>query len=470
MNLRYLSLILFFLSFQAVTAQEITLKKGVVIDSLVVNDSLAETYAVYLPVDFTMDQTWPVIFIFDNKGRGGRSAQLFREVAEEQGYIVAASNNIVEKDSLLNNAKVATRLVHRVFNLFPVDENGVYTAGIMAGARVASLLPTIFPDIQGVLAVGDIWINNDYLKNQAKFSFVGVAGDKNYKSRNMEETVSLLSKTKLPAEFYRYEGGEEWPFNDVLYNAVGSLTLQAMAKGIRPRNDSLVEKLYRNELETAEQFRRKMQHIHALELLEKMETKYSLFNKGDELKQRQREIRRSRPFRTQRRENNTAEVKEFELLERYLYFFTEDVYSANFENLGWWGQQIKELNEMQVGNNQAESKMAFRVEGFLQDMAKNTYKELNEKNAAIDPIIFTAILQTIFDKENPQGYKNIISLSAQDGDYYTALLYLEDLLKTGYDDIEALYDIPGTLDLKLSPEYNELIKKYLGESKFYDIP
>jgi len=468
--LRYLSLIFLFLSFQASIAQEITLKKGVVLDSLVVSDSLAESFAVYLPRDFSLDRTWPVVFLFDNKGRGGRSAQLFREAAEEQGYIVAASNNIVENDSLLNNTKVATRLMYRVFNLFPIDKNGLYTAGIMEGARVASLLPTIFSDIKGVLAIGDIWINDDYIKNKAKFSLVGIAGDKNYKSRNIEETVSLLSKTGLPAEFYRYEGGEEWPYGDIISNALGSFTLQAMVKGIRPRNDSLVEKLYRNELETAEQFRRKMQHFIAMELLENMETKYNFYNKDDELKERQKEIRRSRPFRTQRREYNTAEVMEFELLERYLYFFTEDVYSANFENLGWWGQQIKELEEMQVGNNQPESKMAFRVEGFLQDMAKNTFKDLKAKKAAIDPLIFTAILQTIFDKENPEGYKNIISLSAQDGDYYTALLYLEDLLKTGYDDMEALYDIPGTLDLKLSPEYNELVKKYLGESKFYDIP
>ncbi|UJH92593.1 hypothetical protein LZ575_09005 [Antarcticibacterium sp. 1MA-6-2] len=113
--------------------------------------------------------------------------------------------------------------------------------------------------------------------------------------------------------------------------------------------------------------------------------------------------------------------------------------------------------------------MAFRLQGLLQDLASNSFNDLKEANAAIDPLIFTAILQTIFDKQNPQGYMNIISLSARDGDYYTALLYLEDLLKTGYDDLEALYNIPGTLDLKLSPEYNKIIQEYLDESKYYKI-
>lgn len=451
-------------------AQEITLQKGVVQDSLRVNDSLSESYALYLPVDFTLERPWPVVFIFDNKGRGGRSVQLFRQAAEEQGYVLAASNDIVENDSIIRNVRVATRLMNRVINLLPVDNNGMYTAGFMEGARVASLMPAVFSNIQGVMAIGDVWVNPDYIQKQAKFSFIGISGTKDHKYQRMKESVSLLSKAGLQTEFYSYDGAEEWPFNDVITNALGSFTLRAMAKGIRPGNDTLVEKLYKDELETAEQLKRKIMHFRAYELLEKMETKYSLFNKQKDLRDRQKEIRRSRPFRTQRREYSNAELKELESLEMYLFFFTEDVNSANFENLGWWGQQIKELQEMQIGKNRAESDMAFRLEGILQELANNTFKDLKENKAEIDPLIFTAILQTIFERDNPAGYKNIISLSAQDGDYYTALLYLEDLLKTGYDDMEALYNIPGTLDLKLSPEYSELIKKYLGESKFYDIP
>ncbi|HSJ11328.1 MAG TPA: hypothetical protein VK916_01510, partial [Gillisia sp.] len=175
-----------------------------------------------------------------------------------------------------------------------------------------------------------------------------------------------------------------------------------------------------------------------------------------------------RLYKNQYRDYTNAAAKEADLLERYYYFFNEDVSSANFENLGWWSQQIKELQDLQVGNNIAEAEMAHRLEGQLRDLAKNAFLDLQDANAAIDPMVFTAILQTIFDKQDPEGYRNIISLSAQDGDYYTALLYLEDLLKTGYDDMESLYEIPGTLDIKLSPEYNSLVKQYLGSSKYYN--
>lgn len=466
--MKYFYILLILFSFQAIHAQEITIKKGTVIDSLSINDSIAESYSLYLPVSYTNDKKWPVVFVFDSEGRGRSAAQLFRQAAEDQGYIIAASNNIDPKQSLLDNVKGGTRLINRVFSFFPIDTNRVYTAGFSEGGRVASALPAVFKEIDGVMSIGDAWINTDLITKRNGFSFIGLAGYKDHRYSLLKETAQLLKITKSPSAVYRFEGGHEWPEGKFINNALATFTLEAMAKGIIPRDEAMVEKLYKADLETFESLRRMMQPYKAYNYLEKLESKYSLFGKKDEIRGRLKELRRTRAFKDQRREYNNVASTEYELVDRYLYFFGEDVNSSNFENLGWWSQQIKELQQLQQGKNQAEAEMAYRLEGMLSSLAENTFKDLSEKNARIDPLIFTAILKTIFDKENPQGYKDIISLSSQDGDYYTALLYLEDLLKTGYKDLEALYNIPGTLDLKLSPEYNELVKKYLGESKFYD--
>ena len=64
------------------------------------------------------------------------------------------------------------------------------------------------------------------------------------------------------------------------------------------------------------------------------------------------------------------------------------------------------------------------------------------------------------------AYLDIISLAAIDGDDNTAYFYLEELLKQGYDDYEALYSIPKTELLRIKPTYNELVESYLGKSKF----
>ncbi len=466
--MKYINLILILFSIQGISAQEITLRKGVVIDTLSINDSIPETYSIYLPTAFTTEKRWPVIFVFDSNGRGNRATQLFRQAAEEQGYIIAASNNIGEKETLLNNVKIGTRLMNTVFNFFPIDNNMVYTSGFAEGARVASVMPAVFPEIQGVLAIGDAWVNVDYINKQAKFSFFGMAGYKDPKFNAVRETAEFLKSAKLQSEFYPFEGGREWPPAEVLNNAIGNLTLGAMAKGHRPKDLAVVENLYQAELETVERVRRGMQFYRAHELLELMDRKYASYGKSAQIKEKMKELSKERLFKNQNRDYTNAAAKEADLMDRYFYFFNEDLVSANFENLGWWSQQIKELRDLQVSNNIAEAEMAYRLEGQLRDLAKNAFLDLKDTNAAIDPMVFTAILQTIFDKQDPEGYRNIISLSAQDGDYYTALLYLEDLLKTGYKDLESLYDIPGTLDLKMSPEYNSLVKQYLGSSKYYN--
>lgn len=467
-QVKYVPFFLLIFSCNILFSQEISLKKGVVVDGVQINDSIPETYAVYLPTTFSMDKTWPVVFVFDPEGRGKTAAQLFRKGAEQQGYIIAASNNINSEDPLLENLKVGTRLFNGVFNYFPVDRNLIYAAGLAEGARVASALPTIFNGVRGVMAVGDVWVNPDFAKQENNYSFIGLAGYKDHMLYNLEETVRFFRRNKIQASLYKFNGGKEWPPADFVSNALGEFTLQAMAKGYLEEDPVLVENLYRNELETAETLRRTLEFYKAYQLLEQMEQKYALYDKKDDLKERQRNLRRSRVFKEQRREYRRAKEDEQFLKAEYFEFFNLDVLTANFENLGWWNQQLKELREFQEAEDQAKAEMAKRLEGFLRSLAENAFTELRQKDASIDQLIMNGILQTIYDPKNPEGYRSIISLSASDGDYGTALLYLEDLLRTGYDDMEALYDIPGTLDLKLSPEFNALVKKYLGESKFYN--
>ena len=466
--LRY---ILFFLLIFTVdgTAQELTLKKGIVLDSLKVNDSISETFSLFLPKSYSNDTIWPVVFVFEPQGRGRSAAQLFAQGGEEQGYIIIATNNIVAKDSLLNNLEVAYRVMNTAFNFFPLDQNRIYTAGFAEGAEIASAIPTVVSNIRGVMASGGVWLNPDLLKKGNRFTFLGISGYNDYRLYNLEEAVRLFRRYDHPASLYTFNGFHEWPGSQLISRALGSFTLQAMEKGLKPQNPELVEILYQSELEEAERLRRTMQFYKSYILLEFMEGKYALYNKKNELRSFQKELRRNSLYRKQKREYNNALILENTKKEEYSYYFDEDVALANFENIPWWSQQLTELKKYQGGENIAEAEMAYRLQGFLTSLANSYYDALTRAGASADPLVFTAVLQTIFDKKDPLGYKNIISISAQDGDYEMAMLYLEDLLKTGYKDMEALYDIPGTLDLKLSPEYNAVIKKYLGESKFYDL-
>ncbi len=466
------SLLLFLLiGSNALFAQNLSLKKGAVVDSLPINDSISESFAMYLPRNYSAGKNWPIVFILDDEGRGINVARLFSNAAEDQGYLLVASNNISKEDSLITNLKIASRLIEKISLNFPIDKNRIYTAGLKHGALVASALPVVFPEIKGVLVVEDVWVNKDFLaKDNKKRIIVGFAGYKSDSYNNFYENFNLYKIFDYKSLIYNYDDEHMWPSSRLISHGLGSFTLQAMIDGNQPKDTEIINSLFESELETAESWRRQLKFYKAYELLELMRVKYKYFDKKNEIRDLQREIRRESIYKEQRSQYNSARIKEQNLRFQYPLLLEEDIATTNFENIGWWVQQVKEIDSLKNSKIVAEIEVGYRLEDYLQIYTKKRLEELKSMQAGIDSLIFTSIMRTVFDKENPEGYFSIISLSAQDGDYYTAMLYLEDLLKTGYKNLEELYDIPGTLNLKLSPEFNELVKKYLGESKYYNIP
>lgn len=471
LSFTFLLAVFFLFSFEFALAQEFSLKKGAVVDSLPLSDSIAESFAMYLPINYSADKNWPIVFVFDPEGRGINAARLFSNAAEDQGYLIVASNNISKKDSLITNLETASRLVEMVLLNFPINESRVYTAGLEEGALVASALPAVYPKINGILVVEDVWINKDFLaKKNNKQTIIGFASYKSDSYNNFKERFNIFKILDFKKLIYNYEDEGKWPSAKLISHGLGSFTLQSMLDGSQPRDEFLINTLFESELATAESWRRQLNFYKAYELLELMRDKYKYFDKKGEIRDLQREIRRESIYKGQRSQYNSTKTKERDLRYEYQFLIEEDLTSRSFENLGWWAQQFKEIDSLKNSKIVAEVEIGYRLEDYLQTYTKTRFEELKLGKAGIDRLILISILRTIFDKENPEGYFSIISLSAQDGDYYTAMLYLEDLLKTGYDDFEQLYDIPGTLDLKLSPEFNELLKKYLGESKYYNIP
>lgn len=466
-------IIVFFLlvSLQA-SAQEITLRKGMVIDSLPVNDTIDETYSLFLPMTFQAGGSEkPVIFVFDSEGRGKTAAQLFKPAAEEQGYIIVSSNNIDPENSFEENVKVAARLMNGVTSRIPVDFNTISAAGFAEGARVASSLPAVFNNLHGVIAVGDHQVNFDYLDKKKKFLFVGMAGDEDFSAYEIRDAAGELDRRGYPVAVYLFDGGHQWPNPEIISLGVSSLTIQAMKDGKRPKDQQLISTLYGRDIGRVDKLISTGETVKAYNLMDILQSKYEGLRNTTELKEKQKQLSRSRNFSDEQQEVREIQEKEARLMDDFIYYLNEDVATANFENLGWWNYQKRQLEQLTTGENEPEADMAQRLLNMLNELSKIKRAELEaSKEATLESKLLANMIQTIFDQQNFKAYKNVISLSAQDRDYSTALFYLEEMLKNGFDDMEALYDIEGTLALKMTPEYNWLIRKYLGSSKFYDVP
>ncbi len=450
-------------------AQELRVLRGAVTDSLPIAGISDITYSVYIPSNYSGEKAWPTIFVFDPQGRGRNTANLFRTAAEEQQYLVASLNMDLKSKPIDSIVKTATAMINTVITNYPVDQKLIYSAGMAEGAQVASALPLIYKEMAGIMAIGNSFVNPRYINKEQPYMFIGLAGKKDYMVYEMEEYLRFYDDLDFPTDIYYFEGKEDqWPETKVVSNAMKGFTLEALRKGLRPADENFIRKLYEDEIEYVETLRRSRNYYQAYEKLDRMKEKYEDFGFEDAIEDRMKDIKRTDGFKSQRRNFKQAIYFEKEQQDEYEYLLRSDIMAANFNNIGWWAYQVDELEKLKNSNEQAKANVAYRLHGYLDSVSEFEFRNIMKGNYSIDTKIFISVLRTAIRKNDPEAYLKIISLAGGDGDYETALLYLEDLLKTGYSDIDALYNIDGILDLKFTKEYNEIIYKYLGEARYYD--
>ena len=464
------TVLLLFLSFSLFgTAQQITLKKGAIIDGIKVTDSIAETFAIYLPQNFEMTKKWPVLFVYDTNGRGKQVISMFREAAEEQGYILAASNNINDSLSLSKNVLVSSRMFNTLFSMVPIQRNRVYTGGYTDGARLASLMPTFIKQVKGVIACGSSVANIEVLSSKNPFHFVGIVGVEDYNYTAMIGTEKVLNKLKFPNNLLIFQGGQEWPSTKYMSKAMELLTLGLMAKGELEKDETLIDSTYRKSLGEISGLITENRPLLADKLLREMTESYRLLRNVDSLKTSSKTLRKTKQFRTANRALNSVFFKESLIKEDYVYYLEEDVLTYNYNNLGWWKNQMEKLQEYEKKTNKYEKQMGRRLKGFVNALIADNI-DIIKAEAPVDEeaLNFLWMVNTITDVKSYQSYLNIISYSAKIEDYGTALFYLEELLKNGYTDQAALYSLENTALFRIMPEFNKVVVKYLKDAR-YDI-
>ena len=121
-------LILFVIFSQLITGQENTLIKGKIIDSVYIKNNFKESYALYVPNNYTTTELSPIVFIFEPAARGKIGITPFIKAAEKYGYILICSNNS-KNGPFEQNFEITNRLFEKVFADFAVNPKRIYTAG-----------------------------------------------------------------------------------------------------------------------------------------------------------------------------------------------------------------------------------------------------------------------------------------------------------------------------------------------------
>ncbi len=218
----------------------VAFERGVVIPRVTCAAKPEQSYALYLPSNYTPERKWPVLFAFDPAARGRVPADLAKDAAEKYGYIVAGSNNS-RNGPPRPQAEAADAMMQDVTTRFAVDPRRMYTTGFSGGARVAVMVALLCGDcIAGVFAQGAGFPASAPPSKDVRFSYFAAVGDRDFNHPELFELEQRLDELGLPHRLRVFEGPHRWAPAEVWQEALEWFELRAMSEGRRPRDDDFI--------------------------------------------------------------------------------------------------------------------------------------------------------------------------------------------------------------------------------------
>ena len=128
---------------------------------------------------------------------------------------------------------------------------------------------------------------------------------------------------------------------------------------------------------------------------------------------------------------------------------------------------MEELAKYEKSGDRFTRQMGRRLKGYLNALIADNIDLIRlQQPVDMEALNFLYMLKTITEPNAFEYYLKVISNSAKVDDYGTALFYLEELLKNGYTDADTLYSLENTALLRITPEFNDLIEKYLKDARY----
>lgn len=199
----------------------------------------SQSYALFVPADYSPARAWPVIFAFDPGARGRTPVERYQSAASQYGFIVAGSNN--SRNGSPNVGTAIAAMTSDVLSRFQIDPKRVYLAGMSGGARVALGAALGSPQrIAGVIA-SSAGYPDGQTRNTLPFPVFATAGTEDFNHLEMRRLDGALTS---PHHLAIFEGGHTWLSADLAVEAIEWMEIWAMKSGLAPRDETIVERIF----------------------------------------------------------------------------------------------------------------------------------------------------------------------------------------------------------------------------------
>jgi len=312
-----LSVMVVLLAHSGAHAQTESIPKGQIVERIEALNDSSQSYALYLPSNYTPDRKWPVLFAFDPGARGRVPVERFKEAAEKYGWIVVGSNNSRNGpwDVVIDAWNAMQKDTHQ---RFAIDDERLYATGFSGGARAAVRVAIGCKCLAGVIASGAGFPRDLAPSPQMHFVFFGAAGVDDFNFPELKNLQEPLTKAGIIHRVQTFEGRHEWPPVSLATAAVEWMELHAIKAGKRTRDDGFINAMWQQLLNDARTLEEAKKYSEAYQLYLDLAAGFNGLRDVAQIETKVNQLGNSRELKAAIREEQT-EIRKQRELESRLY-------------------------------------------------------------------------------------------------------------------------------------------------------
>lgn len=426
--------------------------KGQVIEQVICKNDSSQSYALYLPANYSTDKSYPVIYSFDPHAVGKLPVTLYKELAEQYGYILVGSNNSKNGITWEDSQNIANKLFADVVNRLSVNTQRIYVLGFSGGARVANALAIANGSISAVICCG---ASAPMAKTNAprnNYSFLGIVGneDFNYVEMRKYDMIELAGQN-IKHLLITFDGKHEWPAVDIMDEAFWWLALNDMRKNSAAKNDVLIAKRYQPALKQIVLYQEKKQVFETYKLCQKIINFYDGLADLSSCYSIYKTLLSDPEVDKQLKLEEGIWTEEEELKRLYLN-------ALQTQNVSWWNKNIATLNQkIKTGTDKNKVLMNKRVLNFLSLAAyMQTAGSLKQNN--LPAAEFFGKIYLLVDPLNNEAHYLMSEVFAKNGNNKEAIKALKVAVDNGFIDIARLQGEDAFSVIKNTLEFEDVVK------------
>ncbi len=186
----------------------------------------------------------------DPRGRALVPLRLLRSAAESFGYIIFSSYNTRSDEPGDPNEAAVNAMIADAQRLTAIDTRRIYLVGFSGTTRAAwDYAYRLDGHVAGVLGFGagfpPGWTPPAPAPGELEtLVFYGGAGSTDFNYQEVQDLGAYLERTGIRHHIASYDGPHGWPPESVMSDALQWMELQAMRRGLIPRDSVWIDSLY----------------------------------------------------------------------------------------------------------------------------------------------------------------------------------------------------------------------------------